>query len=99
MNNQQAFQLFSSDSYLTVNKSLLRAYGPEPAIFISNLIDKYILFYDWFPQSHEELINETGINEKSIRKCKAKFKRLGILETKTIGTPAQEWYKINLDKL
>ena len=107
MNNQQAFQLFSSDSYLTVNKSLLRAYGPEPAIFISNLIDKYLYFYRshklkdkaWFFQIHAYQMQETGLTEKAIRKCKAQFKLLRVLETKTLGIPAKEWYKINIQAL
>jgi len=59
-NKWELLQLFSSEgSFLIVNKLLLQKLGPEKALFISNLIDKYRYFLqqdkikdDWFFQSH-----------------------------------------------
>ena len=42
--NWALLDLFSSEAYLVVNKSLLKKYGPDKAIFISNLVDKLRYF-------------------------------------------------------
>ena len=41
-----ALELLSSDSYLVVNKKLIKEFGPNTALFVSNLIDKYKYFQD-----------------------------------------------------
>ena len=43
ISNRHAFESLSSTGYLVVHKRLLQTYGPEAAIFIANLIDKYLL--------------------------------------------------------
>ena len=41
-----ALEILSSESYLVVNKKLIKQFGPDTAIFLSNLIDKYKYFQD-----------------------------------------------------
>lgn len=106
MNESLAFDLFSSEGFLTVNKQLLKTFGPEAAIYISNLVDKFKYFQKtnqtyrkWFFLIHADQMEQTGLNEKSIRKYKKLFIDQGVLEVKMMGNPAKEWYKINLNVL
>jgi hypothetical protein len=101
-----ALEIFSSDAYLVVNKKLLQHYGPDTAIFLSNLIDKYKYFLDhekikdgWFFLLHDQQILDTGLNIGRIRNCKKQLKEDHILETKMKGQPAKEWYLLNLTPL
>jgi len=101
-----AFELFSSDAFLTVNKRLLEKCGPEAAIYISNMVDKLRYFQKvkmykstWFFLIHADQCKNTGMSEKTLRRHKKYFMELNILESKMIGNPAKEWYKINLQKL
>jgi hypothetical protein len=99
-------QMIANDSYLVVNKHLLKKYGPSKAIFLGNLIDKYKFFKErgkskdgWFFQTHEHQIEATGMSEWQLRKIKKEFKDESIIETKMEGMPAKEWYKLNLKLL
>jgi hypothetical protein len=101
-----ALEIFSSDAYLVVNKKLLQHYGPDTAIFLSNLLDKYKYFLDhemikdgWFFLVHDQQILDTGLNLGRIRNCKKQLKEDDILQTKMKGQPAKEWYKLELTPL
>lgn len=103
---QYALEIFSSEAYLTVNKKLLQYYGPDTSIFLSNLIDKYKYFLNndkledgWFFLTHESQIEQTGLSVSKIRTCKTILKENSILEVKSKGIPAKEWYKLNLTSL
>ncbi len=99
-------QLFSSSSFLSVNKSLLQKFGPEPAIWLSFLIDRFLYLKqsnkikdNWFYFIHANQIEKMGITEYGIKKCKTMFSDLGIIKTKYAGLPKKEWYSINTNKL
>ena len=100
-------ELYSSQgSFLMLNSKLLKHYGPEKAVFISNLINKLRYFKTkkmikdgWFFQSHKQQMEETGLTEYAIKKCKAKFKEDKILLIQKKGVPAIEWYKIDIRRL
>lgn len=101
-----ALEIFSSDSYLTINKNLLKQYGPNTAIFLSNLIDKYkhlskqsLINDSWFFLTHEKQIENTGLTIHEIRTCKAKLIEDEILEVKTAGQPSKQWYRLRLKNL
>jgi hypothetical protein len=86
---------------------LLTHYGPDTAIFLSNLIDKYKYFKDkdlleeedWFFITHERQIEQIGLSVTKLRACKSTLKDANILETKLKGAPPKEWYKLNLNIL
>lgn len=107
INSHLALEIFSSESYLVVNKRLLKKYGPNVSIFISNLIDKYTYFRekdklkdgDWFFQTHEQIMEQTGLSLHEIRACKTLLKRKEVIETKLKGVPPKEWYRIDLQEL
>jgi hypothetical protein len=106
-NQDILLDLYSSQGvFLIVNKQLLKHYGPEKAIFLSNLIDKLRYFKaqnkiqdNWFFQTHENQMEETGLTEYAIRKCKMKLKEDKILFIEKRGLPAREWYYIDVQKL
>jgi len=101
-----ALEIFSSDAYLVVNKKLLQHYGPDTAIFLSNLIDKYKYFLDhsvikdnWFFLTHENQMEQTGLTITRLRNCKKQLKTDLILQTEVRGLGAKEWYKLNLSQI
>ncbi len=106
-NEKYALEIFSSDAYLPINKQLLKHYGPDVAVFLSNLIDKYKYFkYNdqlkdekWFYLVHDQQIEHTGLTITKIHSCKAILKRDGIIRTKLQGAPPKEWYELNLTHL
>jgi hypothetical protein len=93
-------------SFLKVNKELLSRFGPDVAIFISNLIDKYEYFKENFPDNdgwfflvHSQQIEQTGLTIWKLYNCKRTAILNGWIETKLKGSPAKEWYKISLQLL
>jgi hypothetical protein len=94
------------DSFLKVNKLMLRAYGPEVAVFMSNLIDKYRYW-----EEHGKLIDgsfyypyraqayDTCTSNKILRKCKEIAVLNKLLTTHLKGSPAREYYEINWQSL
>ena len=102
-----ALEAFSSDAYLTVNKHLLSHFGPNVTVFLSNLIDKYRYFLiqeklngdGSFFLTHEDQIEQTGMSEYDIRKCKKILMEKGIISTYMSGLPPKEFYLLNIDNL
>ena len=107
ISEEQALEAYSSDSYLAINKRLLQYYGPEIAVFLCNLIDKYRYFKIkdhllddcWFFLIHTQQMEQTGLTELRIRECKKRLKQDEILETKQMGLPSKEYYKLNIKRL
>jgi len=106
MNKDKIEYDFDADAFLKVNKGLLSRFGPEVAVFISNLMDKNEYFNENFPDNdgwffliHNQQMEQTGLTIWKLYKCK----RIAILnnwiEIKWKGSPAKEWYKINLELL
>ena len=80
-----ALELLSSDSFLVVNKKLIKKFGPNTAVFLSNLIDKYkyfqqkeLLIDDGFFILRENLILEYGFTKRTILNCKTTLKNENI---------------------
>ena len=101
----QALDLFATDGFLIVNNKLLQIYGPNTAVFLSNLISKYKYFLnseggllngEWFYMKHKYMTEQMGLGLTSLRTCKELLKKDGIIETKMKGVPPVEFYKINL---
>jgi hypothetical protein len=101
-----ALELFSSDAYLTINKKLLQHYGPNIAVFLSNLVDKYKYFKekglledDRFFQTHKQQMEWTGLTIEKLRSCKVLLIKDGVLDSLMKGLPPKEWFYIDFDKL
>lgn len=104
---QYALEIFSSEAYLPINKSLLQHYGPDIAVFISNLIDKYKYFKKknelldgkWFYLLHEQQMEQTGLTLAKLQTCKKTLKDDKVLTMEKKGIPAKEYYCIDFNQL
>lgn len=102
-----ALELFRSDSFLVVNKTLLKQIGIMQSIFLANLMDKFHYWKDRgllqedgsFFITHEDQYEQTGLSEYQIRKCKKAMVDNGILKTKMKGVPAKEHYILDFKRL
>jgi len=102
-----ALEIFSSDSFLTINKRLLCKFGPVLAVYIGNLIDKMKYFAKKgkleedgsFFLTYENQSTQTGMSEYQLRKCKNELKKMGILTTEIRGIPPKEFYIIHMNVL
>ena len=100
-------ETLSSEAFLTVNKQLLQAMGPEMAVYLSNLIDKYryfrteeLLQHDGaFFLTHRDQQEQTGMSEYQLRRCKKRLVEQGILRVGMRGQPAKEFYWLDLSRL
>ncbi len=102
-----ALEAFGSDSFLSINKRLLSFFGPSITIFLCNLIDKYKYFKERgylnedgsFFLRHADQVEQTGMNEYELRKCKKSLMEYGIISTEMRGIPRKEYYYIHMDVL
>ena len=102
-----ALELFRSDSFLVVNKTLLKQIGIMQSIFLANLMDKFHYWKDRgllqedgsFFITHEDQYEQTGLSEYQIRKCKKAMADIGVLKTKMKGVPAKEYYILDFKRL
>ena len=101
-----AIEAFKSSGFLIVNKTLIKQFGLITAVVLSNYIDKHVYFRKefsdndgWFYLTHKQQMEQLGIKENSLRKCKKELVEADLLEIKRKGIPSREWYKINFIKL
>ena len=99
-------EAFKSSGFLIVNKTLIKRFGLMSAAILSNYIDKHIYFRKqfpdnngWFYLTHKQQMDQLGVKEYSLRKCKRELIGIDILEIERRGIPAKEWFKINFIKL
>jgi len=102
-----ALEAFSSDSFLVVNKTLIKVFGLQEAVFLSNLIDKYRYFYQrgmlqedgGFFLTFEQQSEQIGLSSHQLRKCKKSIESEKILKTYKKGIPSKEFYILNMKQL
>ena len=101
-----AFEAFKSSGYFIINKILVKKFGLIDAGILANYIDKYQYFKKkeskfngWFFYTHENVIKEILVTEYAIRRAKAIFLKLKIINTKMKGVPAKEWIRIDFVQL
>lgn len=98
-----AIEAFGTDSFLAINKALIKSIGLIQATLLSLYIDKYKYFKikhpendGWFFATHETIMEELLLSEATIRKNKSfLINDLNIIKTKMMGQPAKEYIKIN----
>jgi len=99
-------EIFRTDSFLAINKTLIQKLGLMEAIILSAYIDKHIYFQNkgyknngWFYFIHSDMKKQLCIAESTIRKYKRILIKNKILRIKTEGIPSKEWVKINFTAL
>ena len=98
--------LLSSTAFLVVNKKLAKEIGLLEVVLLADLISKegyfaenQLLIDGWFFNTAKNIQADTTLTAHQQRKCIKNLKELGIIETKLVGIPAKQHFKIIENKL
>jgi hypothetical protein len=97
--------LLSSTAFLIVNKELAKQVGLKAAVLLADLISKEEYFISkgmtdgWFFNTAKNIEDDTSLTPHQQRKAIKNLKDLGIIETKVVGIPAKQHFKIIENKL
>lgn len=98
--------IIRSNSGLLINKLLIRALGPEMAVFLSDLCDRDHYFhshnknYDgWFFAKKESRSFDLGLSEKALQRLMKRCTEENFVEMSMKGQPALQWIKINYNEI
>jgi hypothetical protein len=97
--------LLSSTAFLVLNKELARRIGLKEAVLLADLISKEEYFIangmtdGWFFNTAKNIEADTCLTSHQQRKAIKRLKDLGIIETKLVGIPAKQHFKIIENKL
>ena len=97
--------LLSSSAFLIVNKKLAKQVGLKGAVLLADLISKEEYFIangmtdGWFFNTAKNIEDDTCLTSHQQRKAIKNLKDLGIIETKVVGIPAKQHFKIIENKL
>ena len=97
--------LLSSSAFLIVNKQLAKQVGLKGAVLLADLISKEEYFIangmtdGWFFNTAKNIEEDTCLTSHQQRKAIKSLKDLGIIETKVVGIPAKQHFKIIENKL
>lgn len=98
--------IMASDSYLIINKELIRKIGLNEALVLSELCNQ---FYYWeregklinnmFYSSQENISNNVGLSKRQVSDIVHKLEDLNLVKTEIKGMPGIKHYEINLQNL
>jgi len=97
--------LLSSTAFLIVNKKLAKQVGLKGAVLLADLISKEEYFIangmtdGWFFNTAKNIEKDTCLTSHQQRKAIKNLKYLGVIETKVVGIPAKQHFKIIENKL
>jgi hypothetical protein len=97
--------LLSSTAFIVLNKELARQVGLKEAVLLADLISKEEYFIangmtdGWFFNTAKNIEDDTCLTSHQQRKAIKSLKDLGIIETKLVGIPAKQHFKIIENKL
>ena len=98
-------ELLSSSAFLVLNKKLARHIGLKESILLADLISKEEYFIEkgmtdgWFFNTEANIEKDTTLTPYQQRKTIKKLKEFNIIETKRIGVPAKQHFKINEEQV
>lgn len=94
-------KLVSAGNYISVNKSLIKAFGLEEAVIFGELCSEYDywkdqgkLVDDMFYCTTDKLEKNTALSEYQQRKAIKKLEEMGVIQTELKGMPATRHFKI-----
>ena len=97
--------LLSSSAFIVLNKELARQVGLKEAVLLADLISKEEYFISkgrtdgWFFNTETNIEADTTLNPYHQRKCLKTLKEFKIIETKRMGIPAKQYFKINEEQV
>ena len=93
--------LLSSSAFLIVNKQLAKQVGLKGAVLLADLISKEEYFISngmtdgWFFNTEANIERDTTLTSYQQRKCIKNLKSQELIQTKRMGVPAKQYFKIN----
>jgi len=97
--------LLSSTAFIVLNKELARQVGLKEAVLLADLISKEEYFISkgmtdgWFFNTEANIEADTTLNPYHQRKCLKTLKKYEIIQTKRMGIPAKQYFKINEEQV
>ena len=97
--------LLSSSAFIVLNKQIAKQVGLKEAILLADLISKEEYFISkgmtdgWFFNTEANIEADTTLNPYHQRKCIKTLKKFKIIETKRMGIPAKQYFKINEEQV
>ena len=97
--------LLSSTAFIILNKELARQVGLKEAVLLADLISKEEYFISkgmtdgWFFNTEANIEADTTLNPYHQRKCLKSLKKYEIIQTKRMGIPAKQYFKINEEQV
>ena len=97
--------LLSSSAFIVLNKELARQVGLKEAVLLADLISKEEYFISkgmtdgWFFNTEANIEADTTLNSYHQRKCLKTLRKFKIIETKRMGIPAKQYFKINEEQV
>ena len=100
-------QLIASDSFITVNKELIKQVGLEEAIIIGELASEFDYWQKnngltedgYFFSTIENVEEKTTLSEHKQRKALKNLKELGLVDVRVKGLPAKRYIKLNEENI
>ena len=95
-------RLIASDSYITVNKDLIKIAGLEGAVLIGELASEYDYWTKnngmtsdgYFFSTIDNIEDKTGLSEHKQRQALKKLEEIGIVSVKVKGLPPKRYIKL-----
>jgi hypothetical protein len=97
--------LLSSSAFIVLNKQLAKQVGLKEAVLLADLISKEEYFISkgmtdgWFFNTEANIEADTTLNSYHQRKCLKTLRKFKIIETKRMGIPAKQYFKINEEQV
>ena len=98
-------ELLSSTAFLVVNKTLAKNIGLKETVLLADLISKEEYFINngmtsgWFFNTEANIQKDTTLTPYQQRKAIKTLKEHNIIETKRMGVPAKQHFKINEEQV
>jgi len=98
-------ELLSSTAFIVVNKELAKNIGLKETVLLADLISKEEYFINngmtngWFFNTEANIHKDTTLTPYQQRKAIKTLKEHNIIETKRMGVPAKQHFKINEEQV
>lgn len=106
-NSNYISKLISTDSYLVVNKTLIKKIGLIPASLLCELCSEYnyyeknnmLLNGSYFYSTQKNITENIGISRFQQENAIKELVKLGLLEVKVMGMPSKRYFSLYFDKI
>lgn len=93
-------QILLGSSYIVINKTVLKIFGYETALFLSTLAEAETLLSDddgWFYQTIDTIEGLTGLSRFKQERCIEQLEEFSIIKKEVRGLPAKRFFKLDYE--